>query len=54
VVHGVWWVTHLNADGAKVAEFLDITHVPEILKSHPDDARAALARLRGYLNEQPS
>ncbi len=46
VVHGVWWITHWNTDGAKVAEFLDITHVPEILKSHPDDARAALARLR--------
>lgn len=54
VVHGVWWITHLNVDGTKVAEFLDITHVPEILKSHPDDARAALARLRGFLDEQPS
>lgn len=53
-VHGVWWITHMNIDGAKVAEFLDITHVPEILKSHPDDARAALARLRSHLNEQPS
>lgn len=54
VVHGVWWITHMNVDGTKVAEFLDITHVPEILKSHPDDARAALTRLRGFLNEQPS
>jgi hydrogenase-1 operon protein HyaF len=54
VVHGVWWITHMNVDGTKVAEFLDITHVPEILKSHPDDARAALARLRSLLNEQPS
>jgi hydrogenase-1 operon protein HyaF len=54
VVHGVWWITHMNVDGTKVAEFLDITHVPEILKSHPDDARAALSRLRTQLNEQPS
>jgi hydrogenase-1 operon protein HyaF len=54
VVHGVWWITHMNVDGTKVAEFLDITYVPEILKSHPDDARTALARLRSHLNEQPS
>lgn len=44
-VHAVWWVTHRNTDGAIVAEFIEVTPVPEILKTHPADMRAALARL---------
>ena len=45
-VPGVWWVTHANADGQKVAELIEITLVPEILKTHPEDARAGLKTLR--------
>lgn len=46
---GVWWVTHANTDGETVAEFIEIAPVPEILKAHPDDTRAGLARLRERL-----
>lgn len=48
-VAGVWWVTHANADGETVAEFIEVTPVPEILKTHPDDVRAGLQRLRARL-----
>jgi hydrogenase-1 operon protein HyaF len=44
-VHAVWWVTHRNTDGVMAAEFIEVTPVPEILKTHPADMRAALARL---------
>jgi len=50
-VAGVWWVTHANADGETVAEFIEVTLVPEMLKTHPQDARAGLARLRERLDE---
>jgi hydrogenase-1 operon protein HyaF len=50
-VAGVWWVTHANVDGETVAEFIEVTLVPEILKTHPEDARAGLARLRERLAE---
>lgn len=48
-IHGVWWVTHRNTDGEVTAEFIEVTHVPEILKTHPADARAAVETLRSRL-----
>jgi hydrogenase-1 operon protein HyaF len=47
---GVWWVTHYNVEGDIVADVLEITRVPEILKSHPDDVRDSLTRLRELLD----
>jgi hydrogenase-1 operon protein HyaF len=48
-VHGVWWVTHRDADGEVVAELIEVATVPEILKTHPADVRAGLAGLRARL-----
>ena len=45
-VPGVWWVTHANADGQTVAEFIEVALVPEILKAHPEDVRAGLTGLQ--------
>jgi hydrogenase-1 operon protein HyaF len=42
---GVWWVTHHSEAGEAVAELIEITLVPEILKTHPADAEAGMARL---------
>jgi hydrogenase-1 operon protein HyaF len=50
-VAGVWWVTHANADGETVAEFIEVTLVPEILKTHPQDVRFGLMQLRARLAE---
>jgi hydrogenase-1 operon protein HyaF len=46
---GVWWITHRNVEGGIVADLLEVCHVPEVLKSHPDDVRDALERLREML-----
>ena len=46
---GVWWVTHCNQADGVIAELIEITPVPEILKTHPDDLRAAHHRLRARL-----
>ncbi|MCR4347103.1 MAG: hydrogenase expression/formation protein [Sulfuricaulis sp.] len=48
-IHGVWWVTHQNADGEVTAQFIEVTYLPEILKTHPADARAAVETLRSRL-----
>lgn len=50
-VHGVWWVTHRNSDETIIAEFIEVTTMPEILQTHPADARVGLDRLRSRLNE---
>lgn len=48
---GVWWVTHYNVEGDIVADLLEIAHIPEILKSPPDDVHTGLERLKAQLNE---
>ena len=42
---GVWFVRHLGLDGKLATETIEICPVPLILFSHPDDRRAAAARL---------
>lgn len=49
-VHGVWWVTHFSGDEQDiVAEFIEVTYVPEILRTHPADARVGLDALNSRL-----
>jgi hydrogenase-1 operon protein HyaF len=48
-VHGVWWVTHYNSDETIVAEFIEVTTMPEILRTHPADARVGLDLLHSRL-----
>ena len=45
-VPGVWWVTHYNGQDAVIAELIEITEIPEILRSDPEDVRSALAGFR--------
>lgn len=49
VFPGVWRVRHRNEAGQTVAEFIEITACPEILKSHADDVREGWVRLRRLL-----
>ena len=49
---GVWWVTHYNVEGDIVADTLEITAIPEIIKSQPEDIRTGLEFLRAQLNEE--
>lgn len=48
-IHGVWWVTHSNSDATVIAEFIEVTTMPEILRTHPADARAGLDMLHARL-----
>ena len=48
---GVWWVTHYNVEGDIVADMLEITTIPDIIKSQPEDVHAGLARLQAQLSE---
>lgn len=52
---GVWWVTYYNVEGDIVADLLEVTAIPEILKAPADDIREGLAHLRELLTqlEQP-
>lgn len=42
---GVWWICHRGADDRITNEVIEITLVPEILKTHRDDLPIGLQRL---------
>ena len=44
-ISGVWWVEHFNAENQKTNQYLEITWIPDILKSQKDDIKESLARL---------
>ena len=46
---GVWLITHKNADGAVVARFIEVTYIPELLRSQPADIDAGIDRLENEL-----
>ena len=50
-IHGVWWVRHYNSNDEVMAEFLEITHCPDIIRAHPADVRDSLEELRATLVE---
>jgi hydrogenase-1 operon protein HyaF len=49
---GVWWVTHYNVEGDIVADMLEITTIPEIIRSQPEDIRTGLELLRAQLDDE--
>jgi HupH hydrogenase expression protein len=51
VYPGVWWVTHFNADEEVIADRIEVTLQPQMLKSHPSDVTEGLERLRSCLQE---
>ena len=49
---GVWLVTHYNADRQLMGKFIEITRVPDLLKSQDADIAQGLQRLAGQFGEQ--
>ena len=48
-VAGVWRVDHFDPAGETLSRFVEVTFVPEILKTQRADAEAGLARLKAQL-----
>ena len=49
---GVWLVTHFNVDRQLMGKFIEITRVPDLLKSQDEDIADGLQRLAGQFGEQ--
>lgn len=50
-IPGVWTVKHCNSEGETVGRFIEITRMPEILKSQQTDMGAGIAKLDQTLEE---
>ena len=48
---GVWLVTHRNDENEIVSRFIEITRLPEILRSQPEDIEDAYSQLSTDLNK---
>jgi len=46
---GVWLVTHRNTDQTVVVRFVEVTRIPELLKSQEADIERAICRLESKL-----
>lgn len=46
---GVWLITHRNTDGVVVARFIEVTRIPELLKSQEADMERGIRRLESEL-----
>ena len=44
-IRGVWWVTHYNTVDDRMAEFLEISFCPDLIRAHRDDVRESLELL---------
>lgn len=53
-VPGVWRVTHYDNASEVVAEFIEVTELPDLLRAHRDDVSSGLERLKGQLGNLPS
>lgn len=47
---GVWWIKHYTSDQKLISELIEITTVPEIIKSHSDDIKHAANELNKIIN----
>ena len=49
---GVWFCTHFNSNDEILGKFIEITRIPDLLKSQHEDMVAGLHDLEDELNEQ--
>lgn len=50
-IPGVWRIDHFDQNGDTLSRFVEVTFLPEILKTQREDAEAGLARLAVRLEE---
>ncbi|HID44438.1 MAG TPA: hydrogenase accessory protein HupE [Chromatiaceae bacterium] len=49
---GVWLITHFNANEEVVGKFIEITRIPDLIKSQREDIAAGLLNLEDELHEE--
>lgn len=50
-IPGIWWVTHRNANDEVLSELIEVTVLPEMLKTQQTDLKDASDILASYLTD---
>lgn len=45
-ISGIWWIEHRNREGELIAELIEVTRIPQILQSTPEDMATSARELR--------
>lgn len=48
---GVWWITHRDTRDRVMAEFIEVTRVPDLVQAHPEDVKIGLGYLEGVISQ---
>ena len=51
MVPGIWWITHKNSNDEVVAEFIEVTSLPEILLTQHEEVWNSVDVLKGRIEE---
>lgn len=49
-VSGIWWITHYNSEDENIAEYIEITALPELLKTDPQEIQQAEQQLQQLID----
>lgn len=50
-IPGIWWVTHYNSQDEIIAEFIETTTLPELLKTDPQELEQAERQLQQLIDD---
>jgi hydrogenase-1 operon protein HyaF len=49
--NGIWWVRHYAADELLISDFIQVSWIPEIIKSHPSDVALSADRMKKFIHQ---
>jgi hydrogenase-1 operon protein HyaF len=44
-IPGIWWITHYNTEEETIAEFIEVTELPDLLKTQKEDLEIAETKI---------
>lgn len=50
-IPGLWWLTHYNSEDEIIAEYIEITSLPEMVKTDPQEFAAAEQQLQQLIDD---
>jgi hypothetical protein len=48
---GIWWVTHMDAEGQVLSDFLEVSYCPEVLIAEQEEVQDGRDALKAHLFE---
>lgn len=50
-IPGIWWITHRNIEGDTIAEVIEVTSLPELIRTPEEDLVEAVDKLEKLITE---